>query len=752
MPRKPITTGLRRALPISLLIYATAADAVAQVASSSPGDIGTANVAGTGSSAAGTADSATAAAPSRTPLDVTQPTSLVGPNYIQQNLLPTANYDEAIKFTPSAQNINPTGAGLQQNFQETIRGFQYTQFNTVVDGIVLPGSPTNFAPQSAAYFQAHDIGSVEVDRGPGTASTIGFATFGGTVAINTRAPSDTLAFNPYGAYGSFASKLGGFEFDTGRLAQLGGLRGYVDVERETADGYLTGTAITRDNIFGKFELPVGDSTLITFVTNEDHSRTHTPYGATLAQIQVYGPNFALNSNPLSQNYTGYDVDVYTTDFNYINVKSDLIDGFKLDDTIYVDDYYKKGIRGVNVGGGTDLGGTTANLNGTFFVTGQRTTFVNGVPGYPNQTKFHDYGNVIRLSKETPYGQLRAGIWVDYQPLSSSRWSANLLLNNLVYTTSASGNPFQFDYRTSLTTVQPYIEWALTPIPNLVVIPGLKFTENVRLLDATLNSGSKKPAGDDQHYNAYQPSIEARYRVLPQLSVYGQIARGYLAPPINVLQTAATPTNLSPEATVNYQVGATYQTNRLSLSADLYYIDFTNRIGTSSVNGINTFSNQGGAIYKGAEVEGTVKIVPHVFGYANGSLNDGVYTQTPAGAPAPVQIALVPRTTAAVGPLFQGDRFFGSVLAKYVGPQYGLDVNANNGLANSAPIKGYTDVDLSAGATIPILNGRKILARLNVNNLFDDHSLINVTSTTSAGLPLYYTNPGRSFFFTLAATL
>jgi iron complex outermembrane receptor protein len=703
-----------------------------------PADIGTADVTGPGGATAAAAGTAPAVAPSSTPLDVTQPTSLIGPSYIEHNIVPTQNYDDIIKFSPSVQNVAPVGAGLQQNFQETIRGFQYTQFNTTFDGIVLPGLPTNLAPETAAYIQSHDIGSVEVDRGPGSASTIGYATFGGTVSVLSKSPTDTVSFNPYASFGSFGTKLAGMEIDTGTLADLGGARGFIDVQREEGNGYLTGTGTERRNVFAKVEVPVGDSTLLTFVTNADNARTHTPYGATLQQIQTYGPNFALNENNRSQNFTGYDVDVYTTDFEYLGIKSDLGGGWSLDDKIYTNAYNKRGVRG------TDVGGSTPNLNGQYFVNGKPVTLTNDVPGLPNRSNFRDWGNVLRLTKDTSIGQIRAGFWADYVAFSSSRYTADLSLGGVPYTTTAGGNPFQFSYRTSLTTLQPYLEWALTPLPGLVVTPGLRYTSNERRLNAAINQTTKEPAKDDVIYAAYQPSIDVRYRVRPDLSVYGQIAKGFLAPPINVLQTTAVNNTLAPQTTINYQVGTSYKTDALSLSADLYYIDFTNRISVQSIAGTNVYTNGGGAIYKGVELEGTARVLPTVYFYANGTLNDAFYTSQH------VDLAGSPRSTAAIGPIFQKGDLFASLLAKYIGPQYGLDTGAQ-GLQNSLPLKGYTDVDLAIGYTFQIIHGRKINARLNVSNLFDDHSLINVTGTTAAGTGLYYTDPGRSVFVTISAT-
>ena len=705
-------------------------------------DIGTATVSGSGTgSYVAAPGSAPAVAPASTPLNVTEPTSVIGPNYIQHNVVPTAPYDEIIKFTPSVQNISPTGNGLQQNFNETIRGFQYTQFNTTLDGIVLPGAPTNFAPQTGAYILPHDLESVTVDRGPGTASTIGYATFGGSVALQSRTPSDTVTINPYGGVGSFESRLYGLEADTGVLPSLGGAKASIDVQREEGQGYLTSTSTERRNLEAKLVAPVGSSSVLTLFTNVDNARTHTPYGATLQQIQTFGPNFALNENPRSQNFTGYDVDVYTTDFEYLRLQSDLGGGWTLDNTLYTNAYNKRGTRG------TDVGGTTA-LNGRIYLTGVPYTASGDVPGYPNRTNFRDYGNIVRLSRETSLGPIRAGLWVDYIPLSSSRYSADLSLaanGQVPYTTAQFGNPFQFSYRSSLTTIQPYIEWALRPLPGLEITPGLRFTENERLLNATLNAGTKLPQNLNQHYNAFQPSIEARYSLSPNLSVYGQIARGFLAPPINVLQTTRVTNNLSPQTTVNYQVGAAYKSDRFALAGDLYYIDFNNRIATQSVAGINVYTNGGGAIYKGVEVEGTAKLRQNLFLYANGSLNDADYTARH------VALADSPRSTGAIGPLFQNEDTFGSVLAKYIGPQWGLDVN-NNVLQDQFFLKGYATVDLAAGHSFAILNRRRIDARVNVSNLFDNHSLINVTSTNAQGLALYYTDPGRSIFFTVSATL
>ncbi len=675
-------------------------------------------------------------APSRGVLDAGQPTSVVSQRFIERNVVPAQNYDSIIRYSPSVQNVEPVGPGLQQNFYQTIRGFSYRQFNSVFDGIVIPGTLSSFAPQTGAYFKAHDIGSVVVDRGPGTASTIGYATFGGTVAIRSKPPLDTFTVNPYASVGSFGTHLEGLQIDTGILPQLNGARGYADVQALDSGGYLTGTSTQQRNAFGKVEVNLGEHTTATFVAMANSSYTHTPIGATLAQIASLGANYGLNNDPRSQAFSEYNTDHYTTDFEYIRIKSELGDGWAIDETPYTASYYHHGIVGL------DPNGTTSNLTGTYYINGVATRLANAVPGRQVHSDFRDFGNILRVTKDTSIGQARAGFWFDYNSGGNYRTNVVLSQANLIYARSATATPFDYNYKTSLTTYQPYIEYALTPLPGLVITPGLKYTAVTRGLDATLNQTTKVPAQFNQTYDALQPSIEARYTFNPHLVGYAQLAQGFLAPPLGVLQTTK-PQQLNPSQTTNYQIGGTWQREQVTLSVDGYYINFNNRITSQTVGGTAIYFNGGGATYRGLEAEGTVRLTPGLSIYANGTVNDAVYNHTG------VRVANTPEKTAAIGPLYDRDGFSALLIAKWIGAQFGQDV----GTVNSYPIKSYATVDFAAGYTLPILNGRKLDFRLNVNNIINDHHLISLNGLAADGTTgLYYTNPGRSVFFSISASL
>ena len=90
----------------------------------------------------------------------------------------------------------------------TMRGFQNGQYNVTFDGIPW-GDSNDFTQHTTSYFMQQDIGNVVVDRGPGDASNIGNATFGGTIAVNSKDPMQEANTNLYASLGSFNTRLFG---------------------------------------------------------------------------------------------------------------------------------------------------------------------------------------------------------------------------------------------------------------------------------------------------------------------------------------------------------------------------------------------------------------------------------------------------------------------------------------------------------------------------------------------------------------
>jgi iron complex outermembrane receptor protein len=510
---------------------------------------------------------------------------------------------------------------------------------------------------------------VSIDRGPGTASQIGYATFGGTVAATLTRPSDTFGVNPYATFGSWGLQLEGLRLDSGALPQLGGARGLLDASHIEGNGYLTGTSTLRNNVYARVEAPIGDNTVLTAVGMYNYARTHTPYGATLQQIHTLGANYALNGDPTSQAFTGYNVDNYYTDFDYLGLRSAFGDGWTIDDKFYTVSYFHNGTSG------QDPNGTTPNLSGTIFINGIRTRVTNDVPGFANHSDFRSVGNVFRMTKDTYFGQARAGLWLDYNAGSSYKVQVDLSDNGQRYAKTATGTPFRSLYNTTLATVQPYIEFAAKPLPGLTITPGIKYTYVERGLDATIVSSAPSTAPNEQNWGSLQPAIDAHYEIMPGWVGYAQVAKGFLAPPLNALLVpgANTPSSLKPQQTVNFQIGTTYQSDRFSAGFDMYYIDFQNYIAQQTNSAGTIYANAGGAVFKGIEAEATAKLGHGFSMYGNATLNDATFDGS--GVP----VALNPRATAAIGPIVERNGFYGSLLAKYIGPQYLQDVPGSHPL-------------------------------------------------------------------------
>lgn len=110
-----------------------------------------------------------------------------------------------------------------ENLATSIRGFQDGFFNVTLDGIPW-GDSNDFTHHSTSYFMAQDVGAVVVDRGPGNAATLGDATFGGTIAVQSDDPRNVRSLSGELSGGSFGMWLSALRYDTGEISDWGGTR------------------------------------------------------------------------------------------------------------------------------------------------------------------------------------------------------------------------------------------------------------------------------------------------------------------------------------------------------------------------------------------------------------------------------------------------------------------------------------------------------------------------------------------------
>ncbi len=712
--------------------------AVAPAMADQPVDLGAVGTTGTAAvSQKNDRDSAVYQAPGSMSINATEPVFDINQHYVEENTYAGSNYTDIISILPSVVSVDPNGPGMMETQSLTIRGFQDGQYSVTFDGIPW-GDSNDFTHHSTSYFMAQDIGNVAVDMGPGDASNIGYATFGGTVAVHSKDPTNTPATSIFGSTGSWNTHLLGAQFDTGNLQNYGDGKGFISYKSFSTDGYLTNSTQRRENLFMKFQKVVADDSLLTFVAMGNRLFQNVPYGATLGQMAQYGQNYGLSSNPASQAFYGYNYDQITSDFEYLGLKTHFGD-VQLDNKVYTYAYYHNGYNGLNPTFDTYLGtGNPAGLPQTGTVVGG-VAYPNDVPGQAMTMNYRSVGDIARFSQKLGQGTFDYGAWFDYQTNNRSQietdWTQNQAFNTANQVNGSTGMLAYTDrlMQDTLTTFQPYAQYEWKLQDNWVVTPGLKYSYFRRGFDSAVQQGSGVPYNGSQSWEKLLPALTTNYKISPVWSVYAEAAEGFMAPNMNLFfkgnpQTGA----LKPQSTTNYQVGTVWTTKDLNVSADIYRIDFTNKI-TSYACGIFTcFNNIGGVRYEGGEAQATWMFVKGWGLYGNLGINN---YSTSDGSILPY----TPHTTAALGTIYENARWYASLIAKEVGER-------NSGTGNGTiPFGSYTVTDLNVSYKVDTgwSWAKQAKLGLQVNNLFNRNDIYATFGATDQnGNPAFFTLPER----------
>ena len=692
-------------------------------------------------------------APTKGSLVATEPQSIISEQYIQHNASATSNFTDIVNIAPAVSSVDPNGPGLMESQSLTLRGFEDGQFNVTFDGIPWQDS-NDFTHHSTSYLMAHDLGGIVIDRGPGDASNIGMTTFGGTMAVQSKDPSSEASFTPYASFGSFNTRLGGMEFDTGVMKNYGDARAFIDYEKLSSDGFLTNNNVQRDNLFAKLVKPVSDNTLLTFVVmhNTIHQNTSANNGGeSLAMIQKYGYNAGLINDPTSQSYVGYNYDDIRTDMEYVDIKT-LQGDWAIDNKIYTYAYYHNGFQGNDVGGTGQVSSLSAiNGNGTFYGP-------NDVPGSPIIQDYRSWGDILKTSTPMGSGKVDMGIWLDHQSNYRAAWGSDMTLNG-AFDPNAGYSRVMHD---TLTTIQPYAQYEWKVNNALTVTPGLKYSNFSRSFDAPIMQGwHGNPYNGSATYSKVLPSIDAHYMIQPNWSVYAQYAQGFEAPIMQAFQVQNVDTStINPTQTDNYQVGTTWKDRDLTVSADVYQIVSKNWMQPAGVqNGLAVYSDAGNVNFNGAEVEATYSVGSGFSLYGNDAIINYDIKNPAAFAGAKVggnsyqngtALNNVPRNTTAAGVIYNQGPVYASLLAKETGARTsGVDANGN-----PLHFGAYTITNFSSSYSLNEFGrwGKNANVGFQVFNLFNKKALFASNGNDAAGNPLFFVIPERSYMLNLSISL
>jgi iron complex outermembrane receptor protein len=618
-------------------------------------------------------------------LDATSARTEITSAMIQNFMSPVADYGEAVEMAPGTFTLNSNGIGLGQS-KTYFRGFPDGFYDIKFDGI--PWSDTNsVSHHSWAFFPTQFLGGIDFDRSPGTASTVGFAPFGGSINLLSKEMSPVQNIRATFAGGSYNTYLYDLEYDSGSFGPGKKLSTSIDVHHMQSHGYQTGNNQTRNAGALKLVYAVSPTMTITGFSGVIWLDANTPnFNAT--RCQMYGVsatnsyscalagtptglvpdtgagiNFLLTNNADAELYLDDKYNFYhmPTDFEYVGVHKQFGKGITLDIKPYTYNYdnSEKYANAVPIIDGAAAIGTIYaplgvkitqnNLCSTQVVTTKKGATVVAEPcSVDKYNSYRQYGETSELTQISKFGTLRAGMWYNWGNTNRHQYPTNPLNHYLDQPLPNFKEQFVQD------SYQPYAEYQVHAGSKLSITPGVKFsyftigTKQYADNGSTIGclvAGCNLTTGANINVNAFianggsyyatLPSAVANYRIKSNWTTYVQYAQGTIAPPSSVFDFqqgfsgTAIPPAVLPKQQRNrtLQTGTTFKMKHVTFDADYFHIRFDNSYSstTNPANGEPTYFAQPASITQGLEGESNIYIAHGLSVYLNASYDKATYT-------------------------------------------------------------------------------------------------------------------------------
>jgi iron complex outermembrane receptor protein len=684
---------------------------------------------------------------SQASLEAVEPQSFISGDYIRNFTTTNTDYSEIIAIAPGTISYNSNGVGLGQG---TIyfRGFQDGDFNITWDGVPFNDS-NNPTHHSWVFFPGIWIGGVNFDRSPGLASTIGQATYGGSInLLSPQVPSEQ-SIQTQVSFGSFNTLLLDGQYNSGMLGPHKNFAFSLDVHRMTTDGFQTFNDVKRYGGEIKAVYTPSQNTTITGYSGVIHLFSNAPnISPYRSQIAAYGWNYMMqNNDPTSAFYQAYNRNTVPTDFEYVAVNSLQKHGWLINVTPYTYSYNNlQYYPNDPAGPGGDETGLATGPNGA---TGQLTEAlcsiaVNDANGTiaPCATdklnSYRKYGETSTISQTSKHGVLRFGMW--YEWATSNRYQ----IPSDPFTNQDQAIPyFHENYWTN--SYNPYVEYEWHATKKLTVIAGLKYAYYT--LDFKQYADNGKVVGNlngapytvsSGGFGSPLPSASANYRLTTDWSVYAQFGKGDVIPPTSVFDVSGGGQEISklpsPQLTSAYQGGTVLKLNRVTFDADYYAVKFQNNYISYAVTNpsnpaydLNEYYLGPDSLTQGFEAEASASLSHGLNVYANGTVGKATYRGT--GVPSGLNVTDTPAYTQALGLTYQNRGIDLGIIEKRVGDYY----DDNGSYHNQVYVAPYNNVNAFLNFTYrnrdSIFDQSKL--SFSINNLLNSENITDVFPFNSA---------------------
>ena len=432
----------------------------------------------------------TQVAPVRGALNETEPEAIITRKFIEEQAPRVGDFSTIAVFAPSmVSKPNPNGPGLSDGGKITMRGFSDGQYNITYDGVAW-GDTNGPSHHGTAFFPSSTIGGIIIDRGPGNATDLGQANFGGQINLISLPLEQTHSLTVVGTAGSWDTYQGVVTLQSGDLSQVRDAHLMANFQALGSNGYLTYNRTWSNNEMVKGDVAVTDSLKLTglYIHSTGFYNKSDIGDASVAQTEQFGPNFSLGNDPNLQDYYGYNWVHKDTNFAYLKLAGDIVPGLAIDETVYDYDYNNKTMSSQN-----NLAPASANLvtltpGATYPAPGKgysSSLQSSGIPGYEKKNQYIVTGDIAKLTKTLPFGELTAGAL--YERAKSYRFirDINMLTGAPDYREKAASAPgpsgtyvqtplnLQYDEHSGWRQYQLFSQFVWKPSDQLTITPGVK---------------------------------------------------------------------------------------------------------------------------------------------------------------------------------------------------------------------------------------------------------------------------------------
>ena len=749
-------------------------------------------------------------APVKSSLTATEPEAVITRKFIEEWAPRVGDFTTSSALAPSMYaTTNPNGPGATDGAKISMRGFADGSFNITYDGIAW-GDTNGPSHHANSFFPNSTIGGIVIDRGPGGATDLGQANFGGNLNLYSLPFEEKAGVRQTATIGSFGTHQGVTTLATGPIAKLHDLNIVMNFMEYETNGYLSNSPSAGFNQFIKLHLPVTDKFSVTalYTRNYDDYYQSDSGNASVLDNEAYGKRFALGTDPSLQNYYKYNYTTKQTDFAYVRENADFGGGFTAENTSYTYWYSNKTKSGLNTTNDATIGATAlaaANMvilnppaaypaGGAGYASSYKTP---GLPGYYKRNEYRVRGDVLKFNKDFDFGRLTVGVMYEMAQTQRARLDIDLLTGLWDYREKAAvypgptgcgslpvqvapGKTWNGACQVALNTAyneysgwhqyQPFAQFVIKPNDRLTITPGVKYVNFQLYVHAPVLavSGSLQPSYSEATFTKALPFLTVNYRINPGWSAYAQYAQGFLVPNIGSFYVSAPGENhVVPQESTNYQLGTVFSSGDLTFDADVYYIDFKHKIQTLTdvVTNETYQTNNGGATYYGVEGQATYILRHGLSLFTNFSSNSAISNSDTVNPGANGhQLANVPYWTAAAGLRYErhgliksDDTVVATVADKVIGPQY---ANAASGTTGpTGKIRSYSQADMTVTYKLGNYSlEAQVLNLANTNDItsFKGKALIAGTTlpattvATGGGANVFTYQVGRSFQITAKA--